>query len=348
MRLPRLLHYMMLIMTLTGCGGGSPYVGLWQCEQDSTNGMEITRYENYFIVAKPSAGADFTREATFTDGSFAVGANHVGQQMALELVGDKLTCTNPPNFCQCDSGYKRVSSFASDLNSSTTKTEHSDEPLPTKQVGDVQNHFDDQQIIADDEAFNIELKNGGVIQVFEHFQNEEYGKRVFDWPKLTYYYLPHVAFAELDNGGIAEVREDQGSSYIFMRLVTRRVDRFELIEKFHENVNTKILPERVVTPAYQQVLLTLPQSNVQPLALTPESLSLDTSGTIDLAFLINPDEQEGDGSGVRLAREIVAAINRGTERPEVTIELQPVTNVEHLPAGTAPRPAISWAVSPGS
>ena len=98
----------MFAAVLVGCGGGSPYVGTWQCPTDDKLSLEITRFEEYFVVLNKDPDGEFKKDGTFANEMFSVGHNDGGQPMELQLNGDEITCTNPPNFCHCDSPYKKV------------------------------------------------------------------------------------------------------------------------------------------------------------------------------------------------------------------------------------------------
>ncbi len=332
---------LLICIALTGCGGGSPFVGLWQCVEDSNNGIEITRYEDYFIITRKIADKDFTREGTFSDGNFAVGANHLGQAMALEIVNEQLICTQPPNFCQCNAGYQKVSALATP--SSQQASENGNAKAETESLQDApktaDSKFDHHQLIADSEGFSINLHNGGQIQVFDHFRNQEYGIRMFDWPKLSYYYLPALSLAPLDSGSLAEVRETDGSKRLHMRLTTTSVDQFELIEQFHENVNTKIQPSRVTPLSYQRVKVTLANGSLNPLELRPEQLSEFENGSLDIAFTVLPTADS------QMIQEIVAAINRGEHMPEITVEVNQNIDGLALPDDVKQNAYIRWLVN---
>ena len=328
-------------IALTGCGGGSPYVGLWQCVDDSNNGIEITRYEDYFIITSKIAGKDSTREGTFNEGNFAVGANHLGQAMALEIDNEQLVCTQPPNFCQCNAGYQKVSSLATP--STSQASEKGKAKAETDSAQDERHNaaakFDRHQLIADSEGFTINLHNGGQIQVFDHFRNQEYGIRMFDWPKLSYYYLPALSLAPLDSGSLAEVRETDGSTRLYMRLTTTSVDQFELIEQFHENVNTKIQASRVTPLSYQGVKVALANDLLNALELRPEQLSDLENGSLDIALTATPT---ADGQRIE---EIVAAINHGERVPEINVELNQDIEGLALPEDVAQNANVRWQVN---
>ena len=328
-------------LVLSACGGGAPYIGMWQCAEDPNNGIEITRYEDYFIITRTIAGQDFTREGSFNDGSLAVGANHLGQAMALEIVNEKLICTHPPNFCQCNAGYEKASSLSaasavreSDTQIATTENEPAQGGLNT-----AESKFDRHQLIADSEGFKINLHNGGEIQVFDHFRNKEYGIRMFDWPKLSYYYLPALSLAPLDGGNFAELDNVDGSTRVLMRLKTKPVDRFELIEQFHENVNTKIQASNVTPLNYQGVKATLKDAPLNAVTLKPAQLSLLENGSLDIAFTAI---READS---RTLQDTVAAINRGERVPEVMVELRQEIKDLPQPDGVKQNVYIQWQLN---
>jgi len=96
-----------------GCGGGAPYVGLWQCGTDPDASLEVKQYEDYFIIVATGNGKQIRRDGRFENEEFSVGANNVGRPMTFELSEGQLTCSHPPNFCQCKDAYEKVNSLSS-------------------------------------------------------------------------------------------------------------------------------------------------------------------------------------------------------------------------------------------
>ena len=77
-------------MGLASCGGGSSFVGFWECTNDPNISLEIARYENYYVIKARDADGEYKREGTFENEGLAVGSNNVGAAMALEFVNDEV------------------------------------------------------------------------------------------------------------------------------------------------------------------------------------------------------------------------------------------------------------------
>ena len=212
---------------LSACGGGSPYVGYWQCQADPTSGLEVARFENYYLITARQAGKDIVREGVFENKAFSVGANNVGQAMTIELRDEQLICTNPPNFCRCDSGFNRVEN----LMSSQDPTRRQLTPLK-EASSDYNNTARSKiQILRAQEPLAFALANGGKVLLFDHYQNEDFEQRMFDWSKLTYFYLPQLVLIESPDGTYAKVQDHADDLAIKFSVALAKIDHFELMER---------------------------------------------------------------------------------------------------------------------
>ena len=300
-----------LSVVLAGCGGGSPFAGFWQCIDDPTQSLEVAQFENYFIVTARGAAGEYKRNGTFEDSLLQVGANNVGQAMSLELVDGGLKCTNPPNFCHCESAFEQVAALSPVPASAVER-----EPQPGSSAEAVTAFSTDEQILLDRDPTLAELDNGGALYVFDHAANDDNEERVFDWIKLVFYYLPQLELVALEDGGVSEVRQGGDDVSVSFRLQTRRIDRFELMDHLYESINAQIRPEHVRPLSYQNVTVELPGTTAVQLA-DPDAAP--GAGPWEISLPVGGAD---NSSKLAAANELVAAINAGEILPVASFEVE--------------------------
>lgn len=321
---------LVMASALVGCGGGAPYVGLWQCATDPGRSLEVKQYEDYFIIIANDHGKQNRRDGRFDNEEFSVGANNVGHPMTFELNEGQLTCTYPPNFCHCNGVYDKVNSLSStskpdvpqeikpeetnSLLAASTDAPRISPGIPSGTPGIA------KQVVLDREPLTLMLVNGGAVQLFDDVNNEDNEKRMFDWGKLTYYYLPNLVFTKLPNGQLAEVRDIDNEVYIFLQLAVQKIDKFELMERIDELINTKIIPELVLPLIYEQMTVAIPGSTVSSVIVSGASIDAKTS-VVDVSLRVQENAESGVSGRLKTGHEIVAAINDGSLLPSVTIEI---------------------------
>ena len=320
---------------LVSCGGGTPYTGLWQCETDSTSSLEVSRFEDYFLITARHKNKEVVREGSYKDDAFQVGANNVGQSMVFELRDAKLTCTNPPNFCRCDGSFVQVDA----LTPYQVVSDEVAQPSADKATSDYA--VPDIQILRQREPLTLELANGGSVLLFDHYANEDIEQRMFDWPKLTYYYLPQLNLLELGEGARAEVHQQGNEVSVNLKLSLRKIDQFELMEKIYESINTKIQRSHVLPLHYEQLTVSLnADSQTVQKAFEGSSFSNEQDGTeISIPVTIGVQSEQ-----LQLAKRIVAAINDGSYTPEVTIVVDQTSAAGEILAADRESVSIDWPV----
>ena len=311
----RFILLLLIGIALGACGGGTPYTGLWQCEDDATSSLEITRFEEYFIVTARAGDEEYKREASFENEVLAVGKNNVGAPMSLELTDAGITCTKPPNFCRCSGVYTKVDALPVGAQAVPDKPSAAD----TTSADSKPNWDTSKQIIRDREAYVSELTNGGKVHVFDHASNEQNEVRIFDWAKLKYYYLPQLTLEKLESGKLAQVLEGDGDPTVSIRLALAKLDKFELMEDLHKAKNNpKIQTSHVVPLSYERLTLEVVSSASASSASTTISGADLQSATVDAALLLSPNSTASE------AKEMAAAINNGVVIPQVTIEIEQI------------------------
>jgi hypothetical protein len=309
---------------LLGCGGGAPYVGIWQCADNPDLSIQIDRFEEYFVITTRDGDKQGKREGTFADEIFSVGNNIVGQPMAFALDGDEITCTNPPNFCKCNSGYKKVDALAP--RSSTTKSPADNAPVDAAVI--VPDPFSDGQTILDRDPLVFEMLNG-TVHVFHHATNSENEKRVFDWAKLEFYYMPQLALTKLAGESVAEVRQVNDEVHVFFRINARPIGEFELMENIHKAVNPRILSHLVVPLTYDSLTVGMPGSSLTtPVVVASAEFDLD-SGALEISLPVAGDAMDDMAAKLNSGNEIVQAINNGSALPVVSFEIMQRLSTEN-------------------
>ncbi|MFT4563013.1 MAG: hypothetical protein ACI9BW_002765 [Gammaproteobacteria bacterium] len=306
---------LLTLVVLNGCGGGAPYVGLWQCADDPTRSLEIRQFEDYFVVLARDGAKQLKRQGTFDNESLTVGANNVGAQMALELNGDEITCTKPPNFCHCGSSYKKVDSL---IPIDVARTGQVDkpiaEPLPVEQSLPAS-----ERKVLEGDALILTLNNGGTVRIFDDTENEQNAKRASDWPKLTYHYIPELALTKLANGDFAEVKQIDDDVVVSFRISPRNIDPFELIENVHKAVNTKVRTDHLLPLSYESITVELPGSTLtKPVFVSDSEFDLKKA-SLDISLTVKPDPSSDVAAKLKNANKIGRAINDGSVLPIATI-----------------------------
>ena len=306
-----------LALLLVGCGGGAPYVGTWQCLNDPDLSLEIKRFEEYFVVKVRDGDLRSEREGTFDNEIFSVGTNIVGRPMALDLNDDEITCTNPPNFCHCDGAYKKVESPSPDGIVVATKQEGQ----AADQTALDQDLIPDDRILLDRDPIVFSLDNGGTVRSYHDARNDLNEKRRFDWYKLKYYYVPQFSLTKLDSGSFAEVRQNDNDVHVFFRIKPRTIDRFELMDNFHQYENPAILTQFVLPLSYEQITVAMPGTSHSNSVVVADSGSDLKSGSIDLSLFVTSEPANDIAAKLQLGNEIATAINNGSVLPSVSIEI---------------------------
>ncbi|MEM7541264.1 MAG: hypothetical protein AAF384_06700 [Pseudomonadota bacterium] len=247
----RILSLGLLVFVLTGCGGGSPYTGYWLCDSDADRSLEIRRFEDYFAIISRSPDGEYRRDGAFEDEVFTAGANNVGAKMALELNEDTLSCTKPPNFCKCSSGYARVEA----LPEAHTRLAQKPAEATAEDSREELNPLEMEQLLVNREPLVVELNYGGTLRIFDDARNIANEKRRYDWPLLTYYYLPELTLVRHESGALAEVKIDGDTASIALRVKALPVDKFELMDIVHETFNTKIQERHVLPMGFEQLTI---------------------------------------------------------------------------------------------
>ncbi|MDA0823167.1 MAG: hypothetical protein O3C28_12200 [Proteobacteria bacterium] len=302
-------------VVLSGCGGGAPYVGLWQCASDPNRSLEIRQFEEYFIVTASEGSKQIKRQGTFENEMLSIGANNVGAQMALELNGEEITCTKPPNFCHCDGTYKKVDAL---MPVDNTSQQQVDKPIVEPPAVEQSPLTHERKILEGDPTI-LNLNNGGIVRVFNDAENEINEKRASDWPKLTYYYIPELALTKLANENFAEVKQIDDEVAVIFNIKPRNIDSFELIENVHKAVNTKIRTDHVLPLFYESLTLALPGSTSTTSVVVSNTEFDLTSDAIDISLTVKSDPNDDVAAQLKSANEIASAINNGSMLPIATI-----------------------------
>ncbi len=313
-------------LLLSGCGGGAPYVGVWQCSTDPSQSLEIKRFEDYYIITARDGDRQFRRDGSFDNDIFSVGENNVGQAMALELDGDEITCTKPPNFCRCDSPYKKVESLTTVSNAAINQenTQPVEQAVPDPEPDTA------ERIILDRDPLIFDMRNGGTVRVFHDADNGENEKRVSDWAKLKYYYMPQLTLTKLASGSFAEVRHLDDEVSVFLRITARKIDMFELMENIHMSVNPRILAHLVSLLSIERLTVQLPGSpQATPVVVPSSELDLK-GGSHDISLSVVSDSENDIAAKLKTGNEIAAAINSGSVLPTASFELLQKINAENV------------------
>lgn len=303
---------------LAGCGGGSPYVGLWQCANEPAASLEIKRFEDYFIVNAKLGEKNIRRDGSFNNGIFSVGANNVGSSMALELNNSKMICTNPPNFCQCDGAYKKVKSLVNPMQKAVNPEKEKSSSLAVAVPTQVSQTA--PQIILDRDPLNFQLVNGGTVLLFDDVKNKDNEERMFDWSKLIYYYLPRLVLTNITDGNFAEVRQLDDKVFVFFLLTVKSIDKYELMEKIDESINTKILPNLVMPLAYEQMTVEFADSRTAAVVLAGSN-TIPANGVFEISLPILRDSKLDIAEILKAGQDITASINNGSNVPVVSIKI---------------------------
>ena len=313
-------------LLLSGCGGGAPYVGLWQCSTDPGQSLEIKRFEEYYVITAKEGDRQFRRDGTFANDIFSVGENNVGQAMALELDGDEITCSKPPNFCHCDSPYKKVESLTTVSNTAINQ----ENTQSVKQVVPDPEPDTAERTILDRDPLTFEMRNGGTVRVFHDADNGENEKRVSDWAKLKYYYLPQFTLAKLTSGSFAEVRHLDDEVSVFFRITARNMDMFELMENIHKSVNPRILAHLVSLLSIERLTVQLPESpQATPVVVPSSELDLK-GGSHDISLSVMSDAVNDTAAKLKTGNEIATAINSGSVLLTASFEILQKINAENV------------------
>ena len=306
--------FLVLFIAISGCGGGTQFLGVWECERDASKSLEIVRYEEYFLITARSAGVKVVREGIYANGVFSVGANSVGQPMGLEMVDGKIICTKPPNFCRCDVAFKSVEG----LSIESTRANEALGKAKNKSPRNLEPPASKAQVLRKREPIVLDLHNGGSLTLFDDYRNEDYEQRMFDWPKLTYYYLPELQIRERSEGITAELRRYDDQVFIVFDLALNKLDRYELMEKVHANINQKILSEHVVPLKFAKILVTLPGNEAGAVSLDQKLLTGEIGTAREISFPITAHETS---AAKAVAQAIVIAINEGSVLPRISFEI---------------------------
>ncbi|MEM7467362.1 MAG: hypothetical protein AAF387_10805 [Pseudomonadota bacterium] len=316
---------------LYGCGGGSPFVGFWACATSKSTTLEIRRFEDYYSITATHAGKSISREGIFEGDVFSVGNNHLGQPMSFELTADGLICTKPPNFCRCEAAFEKATQVSSEKSTAAARPQQASAPqVPSAQyLG---------QILSANAPVEFDLVNGGRVTLFDHVLNEEFEKRMFDWPKLTYFYLPTLVLQKSTNGEIVALDKNEQGIFVLLTLARPRIDVYELMEKIHEGVNTKIVASGVSPFVTDSVQVAIAGNEGTTRVEFPKN-----PGVIDLVIPVvkngaSPSELE------ELGLALVAQINTNKILPSVLFSASQQSLSDAL-AGTKPQTAErQWQV----
>ncbi|MFT4585607.1 MAG: hypothetical protein ACI8XZ_005380 [Gammaproteobacteria bacterium] len=314
---------LIFVVVLSGCGGGAPYVGLWQCANDPSRSLEIRQFEEYFIVIAREGAKQIKRQGTFENEVLTVGANNVGAQMALELNNEEITCTKPPNFCHCDSLYKNVDSLIPDDRASMRQV---DKPI-VERLPVEQSLIPSDRKVLEGDAFILKLNNGGTVRVFNDTANETNAKRASDWPKLAYHYIPELALTKLASNNFADVKKIEDEVVVLFRINPRNIDPFELIENVHKVVNTKIRTDHLLPLSYESMTVELPGSTSTTPVVVPNSEFDLKNGSLDISLTLKTDPNNDVAAKLKTANEIANAINNASVLPIATVRF-----IQHLSA----------------
>ena len=309
----KIVLLLLFVCLLVACGGGAPYVGQWQCEADASSTLEIARFEEYFLVTARHGGDEIVREGIYENDAFAVGSNSVGQAMQFELTDGKLVCTKPPNFCRCDSAFRSVDGSTIESRPPARETEapaQSPQATGSPPVPGI-------QLLRVQQPLPLQLDNGGTILLFDDYRNEDIEQRMFDWPKLTYYYLPQLKLLPWADGRYAEVREREGQTVVVFNLSLGKFDRFELMERVHASINQKILPDHVIPLDYERVFAGL-SSDTPGVSFGQVQLAFESGGQAEVAVSV---EGQAGPATLSIAEAIAGEINNGSALPRVAVEI---------------------------
>lgn len=313
-------------LVLSGCGGGAPYVGLWQCSTDPGQSLDIKRFEEYYVITATDGDRQFRRDGTFEDEIFSVGKNNVGQAMALELDGDEIACTKPPNFCHCDGPYQKVEVLAA----VSKPAKNPDDSQPAAEAVPDPAPEATELTILDREPLIFDMQNGSTVRVFHDADNDENEKRVFDWAKLEYYYMPELALTKLANDSFAEVRQVEDEVSIFFRMSTRRIDMFEMMENVHKSVNPRILDHLVSLLAIERLTVEIPGSPEATPVVVPNSAFDLKGGSLDISLPVVSDPENDIAAKLKAGNEIATAINTGSVFPTASFEILQKISAENV------------------
>lgn len=326
---------LVIASALVGCGGGAPYVGLWQCGTDPDASLEVKQYEDYFIIVATGNGKQIRRDGRFENEEFSVGANNVGRPMTFELSEGQLTCSHPPNFCQCKDAYDKVSSLSSSnklpepkiAKPAETQTQLAATPSIAKQV------------IRDREPLTLNLVNGGAVRLFDDVNNEDNERRMFDWGKLAYYYLPNLVLSKLPNDQFADAREIDNKVFVFLQLAVRKIDKFELMEGIDESINTKIIPELVLPLDYGQLTVEIPGASTSSVVVSSAGFE-SKAAVIEIALPVLAASDSDLAEKLKAGQDIADSINNRSLLPLVSIEFTQGVRGENL--GEVQHEQVAW------
>ena len=170
---------------------------------------------------------------------------------------------------------------------------------------------------------------------------------MFDWSKLTYYYLPHLVLSKLANGDFAEVRQIDNEVFVFFKLAVQNIDKYELMERIDESINTKIVPELVLPLSYERLTVEMPQSMTGPMtapAFVPSSDFDSKTGALDISCPVLSGSKIDIATKLKAGHEIATAINEDPSLPLVTIELIQHVATADVSQGTHERVMKQWKI----
>ncbi len=312
-----LVCLVMFAVLLVGCGGGGPYVGLWQCTDNPDLSLKISRFEEYFVITSTDGGKESKKEGTFANDVLSVGKNIVGKPMALALDNDGITCTNPPNFCRCTSTYAKVDALTPTSNTASSQ----EDEQAAEMISFGPDPSTAEQVIRERDPTVFNMVNGGSVHVFDHAENEENEKRVFDGAKLKYYVMPQLALKQLADNSFAEVRHIDDEVSVFFQLTALNIDNFELMENVHKSISPRVLTHMVLPLSYASLTIALPGSSpVAPVVVTRPEFDLKNS-PLDISLSIAAGSTIDLAARLESGREIAQAINDGSTLPIASFEV---------------------------
>jgi hypothetical protein len=187
-----------------------------------------------------------------------------------------------------------------------------------------------ERIILDREPLIFEMRNGGTVRVFHDADNGENEKRVSDWAKLKYYYLPQFTLAKLTSGSFAEVHHLDDDVSVFFRIAARNMDMFELMENVHKSVNPRILAHLVSLLSIEHLTVELPESpHAIPVIVPSTALDLK-GGSHHISLSVMSDAVNDLDAKLKTGNEIATAINSGSVLPTASFQILQRINAENV------------------